>query len=160
MKLTAFKCKNNLTKILSYRSTFKNEFDPSSNLLLLEYIPSGKSNCGLRNQQLTLCAHLQILFVDKQQFSGRFWGISLGLLVTSSPKLLHFDQISEQLHLVCYRFLQPDNNKIKICFACCRFPLLTDYINIFLCQIRKFIGLFHLLTSLFIGKHHVDDHLV
>ena len=101
LKLTAFKCKNNLTKILSYRSTFKNEFDPSSNLLLLEYIPSGKSNCGLRNQQLTLCAHLQILFVDKQQFSGRFWGISLGLLVTSSPKLLHFDQISEHLHLVC-----------------------------------------------------------
>ena len=29
-----------------------------------------------------------------------------------------------------------------------------------MCQIRKFIGLFHLLTSLFIGKHHVDDHLV
>ena len=103
LKLTAFKCKNNLTKILSYRSTFKNEFDPSSNLLLLEYIPSGKSNCGLRNQQLTLCAHLQILFVDKQQFSGRFWGISLGLLVTSSPKLLHFDQMSEYLTLVWYR---------------------------------------------------------
>ena len=97
LKLTSFKCKKILRKYCRSRSTFRNEFDPSSNLLLLEYIPSGKSNCGLRNQQLTLCAHLQILFVDKQQFSGRFWGISLGLLVTSSPKLLHFDQISEQL---------------------------------------------------------------
>ena len=103
LKLTAFKCKNNLTKILSYRSTFRNEFDPSSNLLLLEYIPSAKSNCGLRNQQLTLCAHLQILFVDKQQFSGRFWGVSLGLLVTSSPKLLHFDRFSGQVALFCFR---------------------------------------------------------
>ena len=27
-----------------------------------------------------------MLFFDKQQFSGRFWGISLGLLVISSPK--------------------------------------------------------------------------
>ena len=58
LKLMSFKCKINLRKCCRSRSTFKNEFDPSSNLLLLEYIPSAKSNCGLRNQQLTLCAHL------------------------------------------------------------------------------------------------------
>ena len=58
LKLMSFKCKINLRKCCRSRSTFWNEFDPSSNLLLLEYIPSAKSNCGLRNQQLTLCAHL------------------------------------------------------------------------------------------------------
>ena len=40
------------------------------------------------------------VFFHKQQISGRFWGISLGLLVIFSLNLLHIDQISKQVALV------------------------------------------------------------